>query len=333
MIRLVLVLVVALGCSRDATSPPPQRAFYFWRTTFHLSDSELHALSELHVTRLYVRAFDVTWGDGPTFTGELQPSTPLPPGIEVIPVVFVRTEVLSHGAIERLARDIREHVAARMTALGVTPHELQVDCDWTDKTRDAYFELLRGLRTPGVALTATIRLHQVKYRERTGVPPIDRGMLMFYNMGKFSADPGARVIFDADAADHYIARIHDYPKPLDVALPIWSWITQVRDDRVVDLLQSTDPDELAALDFLRPLAPDRYVATRTAFVHGVLLREGDELQVEITGPAETLAAATMVAAHLAPVESSRTVTLFDLSERNLARHATAQLDHVFRSVH
>ncbi len=329
---LVLVLVLVLGCSRHHdSSPPPQRAFYFWRTTFHLSDAEQRALAELHVTRLYVRAFDVTWADGPVFAGELQPGTPVPAGVEIVPVVFVRAEVLAHGSPE-LARAIREHLRARMIALGVTPRELQVDCDWTDITRDAYFALLRELRTPGVALTATIRLHQVKYRERTGVPPVDRGTLMFYNMGKFSADPEARAIFDASAAERYLSRVATYPLPLDVALPIWSWTLQLRDDRVVDLLQATDPDELSALDFLKQTAPARFVATRTAFLRGVLLREGDELKVEVTGPADTLAAATLLAPHLPAVESSRTVTLFDLSERNLARHGIASLDQVFRSV-
>ena len=31
-------------------------------------------------------------------------------------------------------------------------------------------------------MSATIRLHQVKYRADTGVPPVDRGMLMAYNL-------------------------------------------------------------------------------------------------------------------------------------------------------
>jgi len=217
-------------------------------------------------------------------------------------------------------------VQARADALGFTPRELQVDCDWTDTTKGAYFELLRQLKGP-VALSATIRLHQIKYRERTGVPPVERGMLMFYNMGKFSADPEARAIFDVDAAQRYLARIADYPLPLDAALPIWSWTLQLRDDRVVDLLQSTDPDELATLDFLRPLAPDRYVATRNAFLHGVLLREGDQLKGETGDP---LAAASMLAGHLP--RTTRSVTLFDLSERNLQRHGIAQLAQVFDAV-
>jgi hypothetical protein len=156
-------------------------------------------------------------------------------------------------------------------------------------------------------------------------------MLMFYNMGRFSADPDARAIFDPASAARYLARVAEYPLALDVALPIWSWTVHLRDDRVEGLLQSTDPDELTAQPFLARAAPDRYVATRSAFLHGTMIREGDVLKIEVTGPAEALAAAAQIAPHLAD-DPRRTVSLFDLSERNLARHAAATLDQVFRAV-
>jgi len=188
-----------------------------------------------------------------------------------------------------------------------------------------------------VTLSSTIRLHQVKHRETTGVPPVERGMLMFYNMGKFSAEADDRAIFDATAAEKYLGRVHDYPLPLDVALPIWSWTVHVRDDRVIDLLQSTDPDELPRQDFLSPgfagvAGPgglDRFVVTRTAFLHGTLLREGDVLKVERMAARDTQQAADLLAPHLAL--GPRSVALFDLSERNLQRHGKDTLAILFQS--
>jgi hypothetical protein len=330
-----------------AARPAAARAFYYWRTTFALSPAEERALRELHVDRLYVRMFDLAWdavAAAPAELGAIAPAADahvhVPTTVEIVPVVFLRDEVLRRtgvaGAAALAARTWRG-VQARAAALGIAPRELQLDCDWTDASRDAFFAFVRALRTvtrgSRLALSATIRLHQVKYRERTGVPPVDRGMLMFYNMGTFRSDVGARAIFDADAAQKYLARVADYPLPLDVALPIWSWTVHLRDDRVVGLLQSTDPAELAALPFLADAGPDRHVATRTAFLHGELIREGDVLAGEVTGPAETLAAARLVASHLAPPGGApRTVSLFDLSERNLTRHGNDPLDQVFRAV-
>lgn len=366
---VVAVAAAAVACAaacstpaRSAEGPPPQRAFYYWRTTFQLAPAERQALTELGVTRLYVRAFDVEWSaleSAPSLIGKLVPAGPddaarVPAGIEVVPVVFLREEVLRHTAraTAALARDVWTEVQRRMQLLGVTPRELQLDCDWTDTTQDAFFALVREVRAVAkLPLSATIRLHQIKYRERTGVPPVERGVLMYYNMGRFSADPEARAIFDPASAARYLARVAEYPLPLDVALPIWSWTLHLRDERVIGLLQSTDPDELAAVPFLVRSAPDRYTATESAFLHGTLIREGDVLKIEVTGPAEALAAARQIAPHLPPspasspapspassratppaTRSSRTVVLFDLSERNLARHAPATLDQVFRAV-
>jgi hypothetical protein len=328
--------------------PPARRAFYYWRTTFQLSAAEQRALAELAVTRLYVRAFDVVWDADARAAQPIgalaspATATRAPAGVEIVPVVFVRAGIFTPGhlddaGIAAAARMTWQRAAVAATAVdahAAAPREIQLDCDWTDTTRAGYFAFIRAVRAaagPGIAITATIRLHQVKYRERTGVPPVDRGTLMFYNMGRFSADPDARAIFDAPSAARYLARIPSYPLPLDVALPIWSWTLQLRDGAVVGLLQSTDPDELPALPFLQRAAGDRFVATETTFLHGALLRAGDTLKIEVTGDAEAQAAAELVAPALPP-DAARTVTLFDLSERNLSHHGTAALARVYDAV-
>jgi hypothetical protein len=359
------VLAVLAACSPSQpqppalVGPPALRAFYYWRTTFRLSSPEAAALRDLHVDRLYLRMFDVQWdGAGVELVGKvtLAPGQAMPAGVEIVPVVFLREELLRKLPEERLAElaaTLWREVAAHATQLGVVPRELQLDCDWTDGTQAAYFALLRELRRLTMAtaarpsalrLSATIRLHQVKYRERTGVPPVDRGMLMFYNMGRFTADDDTRAIFDNDSAARYLSRVREYPLPLDVALPIWSWVLHVRDGKVIDVLQSTDPDELAGVAWLRPSdparrapkrgVPERYVASETGFFHGSLLREGDELKTETTGPAEVAAAAALLAPRLAPSPSGapRALALFDLSERNVTRHGATSLERLFASL-
>ena len=310
---LILTSLALVACSSAEPRPEPARAFYYWRTTMQLSAAEQAALASTQ--RLYLRVFDID-ADGEVlgrFIGT-------PPPIDTVPVVFLRSDVFLEPR-PGLAKTVVDGM------LAVAPHarELQLDCDWTEHTRDAYFAFLREVRALAKRpLSATIRLHQVKYRERTGVPPVERGMLMFYNMGRFSPDPDQRAIFDEASARKYLDRIGDYPLPLDAALPIWSWLVHVRDDRVIGLLQSTDPDELPALDFVRD-----GLVTRSAFLHGTILRGGDRLKVEVMTPADTLAAARMLGPHLSAI--ARTVALFDLSERNLVRHA-GQLDEEFRAL-
>lgn len=341
---VLLCLVLAwqlLGCERSEGGAV-SRAFYYWRTTFELTGSERRALSELHVDKLYLRAFDVAPGDElPTFVGVVRaaPGQALPPGVALVPVVFFKNQVFASakpGTERALAERVWGEVAKVGGAMGAPAlKELQLDCDWTDATRDRFFEFVRALRqvsAPGTRLSATIRLHQVKYRERTGVPPVDSGMLMFYNMGRFSGDPLERSIFDAEAAERYLARLDDYPLPLDAALPIWSWTLQLREQEVVGLLQSTDPAELPALDFVKEEHSRGFEVTRTTFLHGSLLREGDVLKGETLNASDLQKAAHLLDKNLAPASKRRTVALFDLSERNLSRHGLRTLEQAFQAV-
>jgi hypothetical protein len=257
--------------------------------------------------------------------------------VEIVPVVFLRERVfhgLSAEGTARLAERVWSEVQRLSRQGNVVLRELQLDCDWTDTTRAPFFAFLEQLGLLAgpaeVTLSATIRLHQVKYRERTGVPPVSRGMLMFYNMGRIA--PGERAIFDAAKAEAYLARLPEYPLALDVALPIWSWTVHLRDDRVEGLLQNTDPATLSANDALEPAPAGRFLVKRPTFVQGTLLREGDVLQPEVIEPSIALEAARLVAPRLAPASPARTISLFDLSERNLARHDVEALDRLFRTI-
>jgi hypothetical protein len=336
--RVIVIALAIAGCSSSRAAAPEShadRAFYFWRSTLALSATEKQALVDQHVNRLYVRAFDLGWNPEQQRADVMGPLeiVDVPP-IPTVPVVFIRQDVLAHmpaSEIPALAQRTWDTVVERTRKLGA-PTELQLDCDWTDRSREAYFVFLREVKKVAhVPLSATIRLHQIKYRERTGVPPVERGMLMLYNMGEIAAGDDQKAIFDAATTKKYIARLGEYPLPLDVALPIWSWTLHARDGAMVDLMQSTDPDELPALDFVRATSrPTQYIVTRNAFLHGVLLREGDTLEIERTTPTDTLAAAALVSPLLSPAR--RSIALFDLSDRNLQRYPHDQLAAIFRSL-
>jgi hypothetical protein len=152
---------------------------------------------------------------------------------------------------------------------------------------------------------------------------------MFYNLGSVDADPNARAIFDPARARAYLGRVSDYPLPLDVALPIWSWVVHVRDGRVEGLLEDSDRRTLEDKSWLRAAGENRFVVTEQSFLNGVLLRAGDFLDLEETTGDTTRSAAAMIAERLAPVPQRRTIALFHLSESNLARHATPDLARVF----
>jgi hypothetical protein len=344
----LLASSVGFSCARERTAPvsaAPRRAFYYWRTTLRLSPVEARAIRDLAVDRIYLRLFDLDRTDdsAPRFVAPLviDEAEAIPRSVEIVPVLYVRERALRQldpAASAALAGQTWSAVQQTMRRLGRDArelHEIQIDCDWTETTRSPFFDWLgrMGARAHevGAILSATIRLHQVKYRERTGVPPVERGMLMFYNMGHVDADPEAAAIFDPRIAKPYLARVADYPLPLDVALPIWSWVVHVRGDRVQGLLQSTDPSTLGGKPWLEAVSAHRFRVRAPSFLDGALLRDGDFLDVEEITTDTTQSAADMIAPLLPP--APRTVSLFHLSEKDLAHHETPTLAHLFASFH
>ena len=142
---------------------------------------------------------------------------------------------LPETSIEQLADNITSKIKRMLKSLGeVHVKEIQIDCDWTGSTRVKYFTLLKHITLKvktrsanfnlreDITISATLRLHQIKYHKKTGVPPVARGMLMFYNMGSPTQIDMQNSILNLDIAKQYIENLESYPLPLDVALPIFS---------------------------------------------------------------------------------------------------------------
>lgn len=328
---LALIAALTLAATRGAQDQDaPRSTFYFWQTTW---TAEVDPRDVVAASRLFVRFFDVAVDETGAKAVPVAPITfaaPLPAGVEVVPVVYLTNAVFGLDAldVDALAGKILTKVAAMAAPLGLELRELQLDCDWSDSTRAAYFRLLEVLRrdaparlgAAGLTLSATIRLHQVKYRQRTGVPPVDRGMLMFYNMGSLT-DPSERPsIFNGEDAGRYVAWVEDYPLPLDLALPVFGWAIQRRGAETVALIEGVAEAEFAASELFAPDASGRHVARTDGFFRGRYFRAGDVVRFETSTPEITREAAALVAKHQPRRAPFATIAFFDLNPRNLARY-------------
>lgn len=328
-----VLLPTAAGCAR---APATRRAFYYWRTVFALTAGEKAVLRDHGIGRLYLRFFDVTWDAASNRAlpaGRLAWRDAAPPGIEIVPVVFLRNEVFGlEPDPAGLAGRVWKLAGSLAAGAGVSFRELQVDCDWTDGTRAAFFTFCRALKTLGAAsgtrLSVTVRLHQVKYRNRTGVPPADRALLMFYNVGRIEAAPARSSIFNPEDAARYAPFLDGYPLPLDAALAVFSWAVHGREGRVVGLIEKVGAPDLDARPFLRRTAPGRWTASEPAFFRGAYLMRGDTLALEASTPALAREAADLLSKHFRP-RGEFTLALFDLDERNLAAWSADDLEKVF----
>ncbi|GAB4417501.1 MAG: hypothetical protein OHK0039_27960 [Bacteroidia bacterium] len=274
------------GCGGSPHHVRP--AFYHWKSSFAPAVAEYRALDSLGVKRLYVRFFDVDWSESRRMAVPVSSvvlDTTRLRGYELVPTLYLTNRTLLElpdSAVSELVQRMTLRIAQ---LAGPVPYrEVQIDCDWTARTRERYFLLLDQLRAQlagqQVSVSATIRLHQVKYYAETGVPPVQRGMLMCYNMGEVR-DPDTRnSIIDPGLASAYLSDLGDYPLPLDVALPVYAWGVVVREGRAVHLLHQMHRGLLADTTRFTWQEAQQVFVKKSTYLSGYYLYAGDLIRWE-----------------------------------------------------
>ncbi|GAB4494204.1 MAG: hypothetical protein OHK0019_19940 [Saprospiraceae bacterium] len=338
----IALILASCGNDKNRIVAP---AFYHWKTTLALSSSEREYLDSFSCKKLYVKILDI--GRDPA-TGEIQPYSLLKitdtaglSRFEIVPTIFITNEVfknISEEKIEWLAGKVADSMSEKWTK-----NELQFDCDWTASTRDAFFSFLKKVKKhlpKETRLSATIRLHQYKFPEKTGVPPVERGMLMFYNTGDIENPEAGNSIFSiADIEKYLVGAPKNYPLPLDLALPVFSWALVYRDGELWKIIPEMPENELA--DTVRfknknihhssPMFRGRlFIIQKGTFLAGHYLRPDDLLRLEAISP-DLLCEAAGLAAQ-ADLANDATVAFFHLDTAIVRRYPVQLLDSVCRMI-
>jgi hypothetical protein len=318
-----------------SSASSPNRALYFWRTEWASSAELQSAMKDAGINRLYMRFFDVEWDNNEKTAHPIAPlrfSSPAPNGVEVVPVIYLVNAVflkMSYEDVPKLADNVLIKVRAMADFEKIPFKELQLDCDWTDDSRRNYFrfvEILHNtMKSEGRSLSATLRLHQVKYASRSGIPSIDHGMLMFYNFSQIQGDEPGHSIFSEQDAARYTSYIARYPLKLDVVLPMFSWSVHARDGEVLGLLEGIGSAEAGGFEGFREQSANRYAATRSFFFRGRYFMEGDSLLVEETTPRITRQAAALARRGAGWSRHYDTVALFDIDQDRLKDYSSKEI--------
>lgn len=221
-------LLLMAGCSKPKEV---SASFYLWKSILKKEDVDRKYMEALHTQKLYFRFFDIdNKGNGAIPVGEIKKFEELQfPAIPVVPVIFItnRTfENISQTELDTLAnRTVKKIDGLYNRIFKTSPSAYQFDCDWTAGTKENYFTFLRLIKKKRTAahLSCTIRLHQVKFYKKTGIPPVDRGVLMYYASSEPTDFKAKNSILDNKEASKYIQNMETYQLSLDIALPLYSW--------------------------------------------------------------------------------------------------------------
>lgn len=305
MLLSCLVLSIGLGgCKqKDRTVFP---AFYHWKTTFAPTKREWAYMQRMRAQKLYVRYFDVDWNPAKQRAvplASLRQQGDFPRNCQIVPTVYITNRTLVHtpdDQVGSLGKRIARHLLSMTDTM--TLREVQIDCDWTAKSRDRYFLLLDQLGASfdslNLDISATIRLHQIKYFEQTGVPPVQRGMLMFYNMTDVREEETTNSILDLEVAETYVDYIEDYPLKLDLALPIFAWGVVRRDGRTVHLINNLRAEQLKDTTRFTFLPESQIAVKKSTYLNGYYLYQQDTIRLEDVTIDRLQDAAKMLASNL-----------------------------------
>lgn len=288
---LVVVAAILFVCIRVFTPEKqhPPVAFYYWKQTYALNKGQQSLLKQCRSEELFVKFFDVT---NDPVTRAAKPVSVITfdehPALRVIPCVYIQNGVLKHPQPE-LAKKLLDLVKSIAAKNRLSVSELQIDCDWSGTTREAYFKLLRTLQQldPKLKITCTIRLHQIKYQSETGIPPVKKGVLMCYNMDDLDAFDVENSILSATTLKKYISPSTSYPVELDLALPIYQWGLVFRLGKLSLIANDISENELRSPDY-KQVKPHVYKVLKNGYLGNAYVCKGDLIRLETSSP-ETLA--------------------------------------------
>ncbi len=328
LLTLILLIFITISCKRETVN---NRAIYYWKSTFQLSAKESQKLKDNQINTIYLRLFDVDWNR------EINQNQPIGKisfndrlfDFQVIPVIYITQQAIRREPQpDSLASRIFHLVNSTLSKERLSFKELQVDCDWTDNSREQYFQLIRKMKEllHGRKISVTIRLHQAKYRLRSGIPPADKGMLMFYNMGKLDFANSSNSIYDEQISKAYTDYLKSYPLQLDVVIPAFSWLVQYRNGETIDLINeiaSTDLNDITRFKHNGQF----WISRKAQFINGTYFAKNDLIKQESVDPELCLKAAKLAERSLK--NSNRIVALFSWNPYLIEHYENEDLETVF----
>ncbi|WP_294246103.1 hypothetical protein [uncultured Chryseobacterium sp.] len=282
-ILVLSALLFFISCSEKKIHP---YAFYYWKTKLSLDVDEKKALERSTTPYLYTRFFDVDKSAGrfrPVAMLTKDPS--FNTGKKIVPVVFITNRTffqIQHQDIARLAKSVNDLIGKKALQFRLPVHpEIQIDCDWTEGTREDYFLFLKELRKISrKEITCTLRLHQVKDKARTGIPPVSKVYLMCYSTSSPLENSKKNSILDTALLKNYLAGINEYPiRHIKIALPIYSWGIVTNHLGKHRLINAMSRKDLENTSFKRISEAEAEVL-KDGFYFGHYLNKGFRIKIE-----------------------------------------------------
>jgi hypothetical protein len=332
---VLLFCMFCLGSCSKSHVKQTKNGIYVWdnRSYYRYFDSaDISFLKQNSIDKIYFKLLDADWDEFshayPTDVNE----SPVygydsfeANYFEYVPCLFFTNTVMLRSTkpeLEYMAQKIAEKLSTFKYF-----SEYQVDCDWSEQSRENYFYFLGKLKSllKDKKLSVTIRLFQFRYPDKAGVPPANRGMLMLYNFSSPKEFKEQNSIFDEAEGKKYVTS-KAYPLPLDIVLPSFSWAALYGPDKKFQSLLHADL--LSTIpEIAHETAKNIYTVNRDTVVQNIYFRKGDLIKMERTEAQQLKEAAAL--ADSFTNNSDYTLSIFALNEGTIQLFKTADVKKVY----
>lgn len=286
-LQFLFLSLLVISCSEKQKH---SYSFYYWKTHLALNETEKKSLDNSTNSVLYTRFFDVDKvGEKFQPVAVITKDQSFETDKQIVPTVFITNQTFLHIKKEEipfLAEKINDLIKKKTTDYNLKVNqEIQIDCDWTAGTKDDYFEFLKQLKKISQKeITCTLRLHQVKDKNLTGIPPVEKVYLMCYSTSSPLENSDKNSILDLNIMKSYLSKLEDYPiKKIEVALPIYSWgivTNHLGKHKLINALSAKDLDN----PNFKKISDTEIEILKDGFYFGNFLNKGFKIKVEEISP-------------------------------------------------
>ena len=260
LLSFTFLIISTIFIMKNKKSQDLTISFYSWENSFNQKE-----ITE----KLYIKVLDIAYSTKLEIIKSNLQEKPK----DFIPVVYITNETMQNVDFSLVSSAIIQGLK------NYEFKELQIDCDWSNKTQSNYFKLLEDLKTKlNKTLSATIRLHQIKYYTKTGVPNVDYGVLMYYNMSNITDINTKNSILDNDIAKKYHYNFENYKLKLKLALPLYSQAIQFRENKALSIFEGVEKKDFDS-NFTE-ISPNLYKVLNSTYFKGRYVYKDDVFRFE-----------------------------------------------------
>lgn len=293
-LQLFLLSLLFISCTDKKESK--NIAFYHWKAKATYNEAYKNALNSAKTKTIYLHYFDLKllnkndWkNDGIYPVYLLREVDKVYRDFEIIPVIYITNQVFKNkidieGLVNRTTKLIHQ-ISEKQFQKKITT--IQIDCDWTQSTRHAYFEFLKLLSNE-FEISTTIRLHQIKFKDKTGVPPVKSGTLMLYNMGDLK-NQQQNSILENNIVKQYINAETKYPLQLNLGLPLFSQTIVTNNTDKIKIIKNTERSVLENDTHFKKVDKMNFSILKDTLYKGFYLSKGYNLKLEELSENEIIA--------------------------------------------